>query len=37
MPSNYEKLMAEASQVLKSEILVEEERQKRTMDDFVIE
>ncbi|CAD8046339.1 unnamed protein product [Paramecium sonneborni] len=37
MPANYEKLMAEASQVLKTEIKVEEERQKRSMDDFLIE
>ncbi|CAD8131892.1 unnamed protein product [Paramecium pentaurelia] len=37
MPANYEKLMAEAQQVLKTEIRVEEERQKRSIDDYLIE
>ncbi|CAD8138042.1 unnamed protein product [Paramecium pentaurelia] len=37
MPANYEQLMTEAQQVLKTEIRVEEQRQKRFMDDFLIE
>ncbi|CAK92521.1 unnamed protein product (macronuclear) [Paramecium tetraurelia] len=37
MPANYEKLMSEAKNVLQSEIKVEEERQKRNIDDYLIE